>query len=233
MSTGRSTAALPAAVLWDVDGTLLDTEPYWIAEEYAVVEALGGRWTHEDAMALVGQPLLASGEYMAGLVPTPVAAVDIVDRLVAGVGRRMQQALPWRPGAVELLGELRELGVPCGAVTMTYRVLTDMLEAALPAGALAVVVTGDEVTHGKPHPEPYATAARLLGCAPADCVAIEDSDTGAASALAAGMPTVVVPHVKPVPPLPGAVQVSTLVGVRAHDLLPLTDSARAALTTRG
>jgi HAD superfamily hydrolase (TIGR01509 family) len=106
--------------------------------------------------------------------------------------------VPWRPGARELLEALRAEGVPSALVTMSWRSLADAVVAALPDGAFAVVVTGDEVAHGKPHPEPYRAAARLLGVEPEDCVAIEDSNTGAKSAVAAGCTVLCVPHHVPI-----------------------------------
>ena len=109
--------------------------------------------------------------------------------------------MPWRPGAVELLASLQEHGVPCALVTMSYRRFVAPILAALPEGTFAHVVTGDAVLHGKPHPEPYLKAARALGVDPADCLAIEDSNTGARSAEAAGCTVLVVPNHVPV--LPG------------------------------
>jgi beta-phosphoglucomutase-like phosphatase (HAD superfamily) len=94
-------------------------------------------------------------------------------------------------------------------------------------------VTGDEVAHGKPHPEPYLAAAAAVGADPADCVAIEDSGAGVASAEAAGVPVVAVPNVVPLDPGPGRVLLSTLDGVRASDLAALADRVRAAGTDGG
>ena len=97
---------------------------------------------------------------------------------------------------------------------------------ALPEGTFAAVITGDEVEHGKPHPEPYLAAARALGVQVGDCVAIEDSPTGVCSAVAAGVPTIAVPHVVPVPVTVGAVQVPSLRGFTPADLLSIFDGAR-------
>ncbi len=216
---------LPAAVLWDLDGTLLDTEPYWIAEEYALVESFGGQWSHEHALALVGQALPATGQYIVERTPVALTPDQVVDRLLAGVGARMRQRLPWRPGARELLQDVRAAGIPTALVTMSYCRLTDLLEQLLPDRPFDVVVAGDEVRRGKPHPDPYATAAAALGVDPARSVAIEDSLTGARSAVAAGLATLVVPSVKPVPPVAGTVQVRSLEGLRAGGLAALLDGA--------
>ena len=106
---------------------------------------------------------------------------------------------------------------------MSYRVLTDAVVRQLPDGTFRTVVAGDEVTHGKPHPEAYLTAAAHLGVDPADCVVIEDSPTGAAAGLAAGASVVSVPNAVTAAPQPGMVQVDSLAGVTAVGLLPLFD----------
>ena len=148
-----------AAVLWDMDGTLVDTEPYWIETEHALVAEHGGTWTDEDALALVGSALLDAGAYMVEHAALPLTPAEVVDRLLDGVVARVQESVPWRPGAVELLLDLHDAGVPCALVTMSYTRFVEPILAQLPAGVFSAVVTGDQVTHGKPHPEPYLTAA--------------------------------------------------------------------------
>ena len=222
------TTGLPAAVLWDMDGTLVDTEPYWIAAEHELVAANGGRWTDEDAHLLVGNALEVSAQIIIDRSGIDLSVQQIVEALLNRVVGRVEEEVPWRPGARALLDELGALGVPSLLVTMSWRRLADTVVRTLPDGTFAGVVTGDEVQHGKPHPEPYLAAARLIGADPADCVAIEDSPAGVASATAAGVPTLAVPHVVPVPPTPGAVHLSTLEGVRAADLLALTAPVRVA-----
>ena len=149
---------------------------------------------------------------------------------MTGVVRRIRAEVPWRPGARELLTALREAGVPTALVTMSYRPITDAVGDALPGGAFDLIVSGEDVTHGKPHPEPYLMGAAGLGLAPDECIAIEDSEPGARSAAAAGAQTIVVPSVKPVPRMPGVVQIPTLVGVSPTDLVGLPGFA--ALPTR-
>ena len=215
------TATLPAAVLWDMDGTLVDTEPYWIAEEHRLVEEHGGTWTDEHAKQLVGNDLMVSAEYILAHSPVELTAVEIVDELLAGVVARVLEHVPWRPGARELLESLVAQGVPCALVTMSWELLATAVVENLPEGTFDAVVTGDVVLHGKPHPEPYLYAARLLHVDLAACIAIEDSPPGVASAVAAGIRTIVVPHQVKVPETVGAVQISTLTGLTPADLLPL------------
>jgi HAD superfamily hydrolase (TIGR01509 family) len=127
------------------------------------------------------------------------------------VAEKVRDHIPWRPGARELLFALADAGVPCALVTMSYRRLADAVVSQLPAGSFRIIVAGDDVKHGKPHPEAYLTAAERLGVAPQDCVAIEDSLTGVTSAQAAKVPTLAVQHLVEIPPAPGRTVVTTLV----------------------
>ncbi|WP_435768766.1 HAD family hydrolase [Nocardioides sp. SYSU DS0651] len=209
---------MPAAVLWDMDGTLVDTEPYWMATETAIAEAHGGTWTHEDAMALVGNDLIVSGQYMKERLDLPQSPEEVVEMLLDGVVEQVRHAVPWCAGARELLLHLREADVPCGLVTMSYERFVAPILEHLPPETFRVIVTGDQVTSGKPHPEAYLTAAAALGFDPAECVAIEDSPTGATSAEAAGCRVLVVPNHVPVPPGPRRVFRESLVDVSVGEL---------------
>lgn len=201
-----------------MDGTLIDTEPYWMAEEHVLVGEAGGTWTEKDGLDLVGNDLLTSARVILERTPVQGTPEEVVGRLLDGVVRRTQERLPWRPGARELLEELAELGVPMALVTMSWARFADVLVEALPAGTFAAVITGDNVPRGKPHPDPYQLAAQALGVDPEDCLAVEDSPNGARSSTAAGVPTVVVPHMVSVPDLPGSVQLPSLEGMTAADL---------------
>jgi HAD superfamily hydrolase (TIGR01509 family) len=212
------TSKLPTAVLWDMDGTLVDTEPYWIEAEFALVEEHGGTWSHEHAMALVGNDLLESGRYIHEHSGIALEPADIVEELLDRVSGRLTSEVPWRPGALELLAELREQGVRCALVTMSYRRFVEPIIAALPEGSFEVVVTGDAVSNGKPHPEPYERAAAILGVDPGEVIAIEDSDTGARSAEAAGCTVLVVQNHVPVLPGERRVFADTLAGMTVADL---------------
>ena len=223
---------LPAAVLWDMDGTLVDTEPYWIAAEHELVAAHGGEWNDEFAHQLVGNALEVSAQLIIDKSGIALTVPEIIDALLDRVVRHVEVEVPWRPGARELLDELGKLGVPCLLVTMSWRRLADTVVRNLPDGSFTALVTGDEVGHGKPHPEPYLAAASLIGAEPVDCVALEDSPAGVRSATAAGVPTLAIPHVVPVPEIEGAVQITTLDGVRAADLLPLTAAVRSPRSVR-
>ena len=210
-----------------MDGTLVDTEPYWIDVEYALVAEHGGTWSQEHALNLVGNDLLLSGAYIREHGGVALPPEEIVDRLLDGVMERIEARVPWRPGAVDLLARLRDAGVPCALVTMSYERFVAPVLAALPPGSFAAVVTGDAVTVGKPHPEPYLTAAALLGVDPGACLAIEDSNTGAKSAEAAGCAVLVVPNHVPVLDGDRRVFRDSLLDVDPDDLGQLVEEVRA------
>ncbi|MDQ6687820.1 MAG: HAD family phosphatase [Actinomycetota bacterium] len=177
-----------------MDGTLVDTEPYWMEAEFELVEQHGGSWTDEHALNLVGNDLLVSGRYIQQHSGIDLEPAEIVEQLLDRVIDRVRLRVPWRPGARELLADLCRRAVPCALVTMSYQRFVDPVLDVLEPETFAAVVTGDVVSQGKPHPGPYLEAARRLGVAPEQCVAIEDSNTGAESAEAAGCRVLVVPN---------------------------------------
>ncbi len=207
-----------------MDGTLVDTEPYWIAGEYELVAEHGGTWSEHHAHAIVGMDLRDAASYISEHGRVDMAIDDIVNRLLDGVILRVRERVPWRPGARELLAGLQRAGVPCALVTMSWRRFAEAVVESLPAGSFAVVVAGDEVVNGKPHPEPYTTAADRLGVEAADCVALEDSPTGLRSAVDAGCRVYVVPNVVPIEPDPAYTLVESLTDLDIADLgVPVAD----------
>lgn len=223
------TTASLAAALWDFDGTLADTEPIWIEGEFELVGQLGGSWSVEHAHQLVGNSLLDSGAYILNTIGrhdlTPEWVVNwlisyVVDRVTHG-------PMPWRPGAFELLTELRAAGVPCALVSASYRILIDAALARLPQDTFQVSVAGDEVTHGKPHPEPYERACQALGVNARNCVVLEDSETGARAGNAAGAVVVAIPNKVPVSAAPRRIQVASLAELDVPALARLVETADA------
>jgi HAD superfamily hydrolase (TIGR01509 family) len=154
-----------------------------------------------------------------------VSAERIVEELLDAVIERVQRDVPWRAGARELLASLRDSGVPCALVTMSYARFVAPVLAALPPETFAAVVTGDAVHRGKPHPEPYLVAARELDVLAGDCLAIEDSETGATSAAAAGCTVLCAPLHVSVRPGPRRVFVQSLGGLTPHSVLAVADEA--------
>ncbi|MEN2741050.1 HAD family phosphatase [Microbacterium sp. X-17] len=188
------TSRTPAAVLWDMDGTLVDTEPYWIAAETPLVARHGGQWSKEQALAMVGLGLDDAARLLQGAgVRMPEHA--IVDHLTADVMTRLAvDGVPFRPGARDLLHGLRSAGVRTALVTMSLRRMATVIADLIEFDAFDVIVAGDDATRPKPFPDPYLQACAELEVAPEDCVAIEDSPNGLRAAVAAGVPVIGVPH---------------------------------------
>lgn len=184
------------ACLFDMDGTLIDTEPYWIEAEGLLVAEHGGHWSAAQGLALVGSGLYGTADALqrAGVDMEPRAIVDWLSEFVRD---KMEQQMPWRPGAVEMIRSLQDAGVPCALVTMSFRptalALRDAMSTELGRDAFQVVVTGEDVTYPKPHPEAYLQAADTLGVDVERCVAFEDSGHGAASAFSSGAVTIGLP----------------------------------------
>ena len=215
-------------VLWDMDGTLVDTEPYWFRAEADLMTAWGVPWGEADSRRLVGSalPVYAQIAQAAGVT---LSTREIIDQLLAAVISQVRQSIPWRPGARELLDQLRRAEIPMGLVTMSEAALAREIVAKLPDNTFSIQVTGETVEHGKPAPDPYLLGARLLAEHHAHqqqlrmerMIAIEDSVPGVTSALAAGITTIGVPNIVPIPPQPGLTRWESLAGKTIADLAEL------------
>lgn len=194
-----------------MDGTLVDTEPYWIAAEAPLVERFGGTWTHEQSLQMVGMGLDDAARILqdAGVrMPVP----EIIDLLTSEVMAQLRtDGVPFRPGAKELLLGLRAAGIPTALVTMSMRRMATEIVDLIEFEAFDLVIAGDDVARPKPFPDPYLQACEALGVRPEAVVAIEDSPNGLRSSLAAGIASIGVPNVV------------SLVGVGAHALWPTLD----------
>jgi HAD superfamily hydrolase (TIGR01509 family) len=216
---------LPAAVFWDMDGTLVDTEPYWLTAESRLVESFGGVWTEADGLQLVGSSLERSAIILQSR-GVAMGVDEIVGVLTDRVLEQIEVSVPWRPGARELLAALREAQVPTALVTMSIGRMAERVVAAIGFDAFDTIVSGDMVAEGKPAPDAYLLAARTLGVDPAASVAIEDSEYGVAAAVAAGMATIAVPLHVPLPASPAYTLWPDLEGSTPADLaIVLAESA--------
>lgn len=211
------TASL-AAVLFDMDGTLIDSEKLWTLALAEVARQLGGTLSQTTRAAMVGTDLVSSVQMLLDDLGVD-AEVAVVQRLlVDATAQHFATSIVWRPGAQALVKAVRDAGIPSALVTSTHRNLTSTALETIGRGNFDVIVCGDDVAHTKPHPEPYLTALAALKVDAARCVAIEDSPSGSASAAAAGLATLVVPLEVPVEPGPRLTLVDSLEGVTLDTL---------------
>lgn len=201
------------AVLFDMDGTLIDSEPYWLASEQALAAEHNGNWTHEDGLSVVGLSLDESSKVFKDKASVDLEPTEIVTRLTADVQSQLEKVIPWRPGAKELLLDLRKHGVKTALVTMSMRRMAQQVVDAIEFDAFDVIVAGDDVLRGKPHPEPYLKAAEQLGFRPERCIAFEDSISGITSAEAAGTMAIGIPNFVTIPEQEGRIIWESFQGV--------------------
>jgi len=230
MPSQRVDPALPAAVLWDMDGTLLDSEKLWDIPLHEFAERLGFTLATETRTAMIGSNVPTTMALLfaqAGIEPSADDIREAVGWIDARMADLFATDLRFRPGAPEALRAVRAAGLPTALVTSTERPLTEIALDVIGREFFDVTVTGDEVDgRNKPLPDPYLKAARLLGVDPAECVAVEDSPTGTAAAVAAGCVTVVVPCEVDVPGGERRVLRESLVGFDADALRALVPATR-------
>jgi len=228
LSKGKiSIMTFPSAVLFDMDGTLVDSEHYWLSSEQELAASAGKIWTEQDGINMIGMSLYDSSRLIKQKLELDIPAEEIIDQLTDSVISKLDNALPWRPGAQQLLRAIREAGIPTALVTMSMRRNADAVVARMGFEAFDLVIAGDQVKHGKPHPEPYLKAAEKLGVDIADCIAFEDSISGLHSAEASGAIAIGVPNLVQIPNRAGRILWPTLQGVTVSDLENIYREKRA------
>ncbi|HEU0206795.1 MAG TPA: HAD family phosphatase [Pseudolysinimonas sp.] len=203
-----------------MDGTLVDTEPYWLAAETELVHAWGGHWSLEDGLQLVGSSLSNSARVLVSR-GVDLDPGEIVQLLTDRVLEQLETEVPWRPGSREMLEQVHAAGIPMALVTMSIRRMADSIAASAGFPAFGAVVAGDEVDNGKPDPEAYLRAATALEVDISDCLAIEDSEFGVAAAVASGATTLALPLHVPLPDSPAYTKWETLEGRALDELFGL------------
>lgn len=211
-----------------MDGTIVDSEEYWIVAELELVNLFGGTWTHEDGLALVGNglPQTAAKLQEHGV---ELSIDEIIQALTNRVLEQIEVAVPWRPGAVELIHQFQAAGIPQALVTMSIERMARKVAALIPGTPLTEVVAGDNVLKTKPDPEAYLLAAERLEVDISQCVAFEDSPSGCRSAHSAGAVTVGVTNLVSLGGIPTDVTLDTLVGVSSSQIFDLFAAKRGTL----
>ncbi len=212
------------AVLFDMDGLLVDSEPLWTIGEIELAERLGGSWSDEIKTAIIGTRLDTAIRTVLEWYGAPQSPADVeaaMDFLLNRMVALYHDQLPLMPGALELVDAVRAAGVATALVSSSYRVLVDAVLDGVGRDRFDVTLAGDEVTHGKPDPEPYLVACERLGVLPAETVVLEDAMSGVTSAEAAGCKVIAVPWIAPIAPAPGRLVVTSLRELDASSLLTL------------
>lgn len=221
----RSDSA-PAAVLFDMDGTLFDSEELWDVAINELAATYGAVVPIETRLAMVGTSMVDSMQLLHNGISQPWRdPVFSSEWIHERVGELFTTSLVWRPGAQELLASVRAAGIPTALVTATQRRLVDIAVETAGRENFDALVCGDEVDYAKPHPEPYRLAARLLSVDIAECIAIEDSPTGIASASGAGAWVLGIPHHVPLTAGERVVLAPTLAGITLDGLAALRSEA--------
>ncbi len=184
----------PAAVAFDLDGVLIESEQVWDSAREELVREHGGAWDHRATTDMMGMSSTEWSSYMHDRLGVPMTPAEINDDVVRRVAAKYEEHLPLLPHAVDTVRELGarwRLGVASSSNRPIIELVLDRMDLR---DCFAAVVSSEEVANGKPAPDVYLAVARELGVDPKDCVAIEDSTNGIKSAVAAGMRTIAVPN---------------------------------------
>ncbi|MFJ8473074.1 HAD family hydrolase [Kitasatospora sp. NPDC094011] len=211
-----SVPAPPAAVLFDMDGTLVDTEQLWWQAAAELAEELDHPLTDQDAPEVLGQAVEHTAAHLHRVSGTDRTEAELARRLGESFAAKVAAETVPRPGALALLAALREARVPTALVSASPRLVVDLVLSAIGRDWFAVTMAAEDTPRTKPAPDPYLAAAERLGLDPAACVAVEDTPTGVASAAAAGCAVLAVPSTAV--PIPDGERITLLDSLELVDL---------------
>ncbi|MEV7773212.1 HAD family phosphatase [Kitasatospora sp. NPDC086791] len=209
-------AALPAAVLFDMDGTLVDTEQLWWQSAAEIAEELSHPLTDQDAPEVLGQAVEHTAAHLHRVSGTSLSEAELAARLGESFAGKVAADTVPRPGALALLAALRDARVPTALVSASPRRVVDLVLSVIGRDWFAVTMAAEDTERTKPAPDPYLAAAERLGLDPAACVAVEDTPTGVASATAAGCAVLAVPSTAT--PMPDGERITLLASLEQADL---------------
>ena len=213
------------AVLWDMDGTLIDSEPLWIEQERQLMESIGAKWTSEDAIYCVGGPMARVDAYMRSKLPTAVldkfAPLALTNQLLQRMEDRLSHDIPFTAGAFELVNEMKSANLPLALVSASSRPLMNAALKSIGSQLFDITISDNDVERSKPDPEGYVKAAASLDVDISRSLIIEDSITGMTAAIASGAFVLGLPHVAELPHGPKVIHHPTLENLTMRDLANL------------
>lgn len=208
---------LPQGIFFDMDGLLVDTEPYWLQTERELMAEFGVHWQSEDQLFCLGGPMEKVGRYMSDLAESKQSPEWFASELIDRMAEKFDLISPM-PGISQLLSEISKNHIPAALVSASPRRLVDAVLASIPNHPFALSISADDVVRGKPHPDPYLKAAELLNVKIEHSIILEDSPTGVTAARASGAWVVAVPHIAPIAPAERSVVIETLAGASVTSL---------------
>lgn len=208
---------LPQGIFFDMDGLLVDTEPYWLQTERELMAEFGVHWRSEDQLFCLGGPMEKVGRYMSDLAESKQSPEWFASELIDRMSEKFTLISPM-PGISQLLSEISKNHIPAALVSASPRRLVDAVLASIPNHPFALSISADDVVRGKPHPDPYLKAAELLNVKIEHSIILEDSPTGVTAARASGAWVVAVPHIAPIAPAERSVVIETLAGASVTSL---------------
>jgi HAD superfamily hydrolase (TIGR01509 family) len=213
------------AVLWDMDGTLIDSEPLWIEQERQLMESIGAKWTDEDAIYCVGGPMARVDAYMRSKLPSAdldrFAPLVLTNQLLQRMEDRLSQDIPFTPGAFELVNEMKSANLPLALVSASSRPLMNAALKSIGSQLFDITISDNDVERSKPDPEGYVKAAASLDVDISRSLIIEDSITGMTAAIASGAFVLGLPHVAELPHGPKVIHHPTLENLTMRDIANL------------
>lgn len=211
----------PKAVFFDMDGTLIDSEPLWFESEVKLMAEFDYLWTPEDQMKCIGGPIQKTANYMVSKVNGQNNAQFFIESLISIVSADFEKRITFMPGALELLKALSESGVKLALVSASPRQMLEATARVLEGKYLELLISSDDVTESKPSPECYLKAASHFGLDISECLILEDSGTGVASGRASGAKVVAIPHLIEIVGDSQVVVIESLEGMSVEDLFAL------------
>ena len=197
-----------SAIFFDMDGLLIDSEPLWLESETAMMAEFGYQWLASDQAACLGGPLERVGSYMSALIGGKESGPELTNEIIERMVGKFQGELPFMPGAIELINDLRNHEIELTLVSASPRLLVDAALANFSVSPFTRSISSNDVTKSKPDPEGYLLAASSGGHLVANCLILEDSLTGVTAAKASGAWVIAVPHLVPIE-AEGRVEVTT------------------------